>query len=76
MSYLIPIVLFDLRSSTELGKRLTYLANSAFQKFPFRATRYALKSFSSPRFVSARFASDSTLHGKIHQVIGAVVDGK
>jgi hypothetical protein len=28
------------------------------------------------RAASARFASDSALHGKIHQVIGAVVDVK
>jgi hypothetical protein len=28
------------------------------------------------RAASARFASDSAVHGKIHQVIGAVVDGE
>ena len=52
--------------------------HSALQKSAVRASRSAFRPAVSTglRAASARFASDSALHGKIHQVIGAVVDGE
>jgi hypothetical protein len=50
---------------------------SALQK-SVRASRSSFRPAVSTglRASAARFASDSALHGKIHQVIGAVVDGE
>ncbi|EPQ64577.1 Beta subunit of the F1 sector of mitochondrial F1F0 ATP synthase [Blumeria graminis f. sp. tritici 96224] len=43
-----------------------------------RASRSAFKPslYTCSKVYGSRFASDSAIHGKIHQVIGAVVDGK
>ena len=51
---------------------------SALQKSAVRASRSAFRPAVTTglRAASARFASDSAIHGKIHQVIGAVVDGE
>merc|ERR1711900_93098 len=52
---------------------------SALQKSAFRASKSAFRPAVSTglRVAGARFASgDASLHGKIHQVIGAVVDVK
>ncbi|TGO51477.1 hypothetical protein BCON_0160g00020 [Botryotinia convoluta] len=51
---------------------------SAIQNSALRASRSAFRPALSTglRAASARFASDSAIHGKIHQVIGAVVDVK
>ncbi|KAG9236137.1 alpha-glucan branching enzyme [Amylocarpus encephaloides] len=51
---------------------------SALQKSAVRASRSAFRPTVSTglRASTARFASDSAIHGKIHQVIGAVVDVK
>ncbi|TGO85099.1 hypothetical protein BPOR_0431g00010 [Botrytis porri] len=51
---------------------------SAIQNSALRASRSAFRPALSTglRAASARFASDSAVHGKIHQVIGAVVDVK
>ncbi|TGO42021.1 hypothetical protein BHYA_0013g00240 [Botrytis hyacinthi] len=51
---------------------------SAIQNSALRASRSAFRPALSTglRAASARYASDSAIHGKIHQVIGAVVDVK
>ncbi len=57
---------------------LTGRQHSALQKSAVRASRSAFRPAVSTglKAAGARFASDSALHGKIHQVIGAVVDGE
>lgn len=52
--------------------------DSALSRSALQASRTAFRPAVSTglRAASARFASDSAIHGKIHQVIGAVVDGK
>ncbi|KAH6717602.1 alpha-glucan branching enzyme [Leptodontidium sp. MPI-SDFR-AT-0119] len=58
-----------------------FFTTPALQKSAFRASQSAFRSTSSIqsnglRVAGARLASDTALHGKIHQVIGAVVDVK
>jgi len=75
----IPIAAFSAQSmDTNRSIETDTTSISALQKSAIRASRSAFRPAVSTglRAGAARFASDTALHGKIHQVIGAVVDGK
>jgi hypothetical protein len=77
--YLHPEALADLPPGRNGSIELTLISNSALRNASaFRASRSAFRPAVSTglRASAARFASDSAIHGKIHQVIGAIVDGE